>query len=55
MAHTILEDQALDFTKPFTIELWIDGMCIQRTAYPMKVMVRKMAGKIAPWNQEVRS
>jgi hypothetical protein len=54
MAHTSLEDQSLDYSKPFVVGLWIDGEYIEKTTYPMKSTVESMAGKLAPWNQEVR-
>jgi hypothetical protein len=61
MAQTILEDQALDYTKPFTVEFSYrdaDGRkrVIIRETHPLKSMVRNMAerGQQAPWDQEVR-
>lgn len=54
MAHTILEDQSLDFTKPFVVGLWIDDQYVEKTTYPMKTTVKSMAGKHAPWDAEVR-
>jgi hypothetical protein len=62
MAHTSLEDQALDYTKPFTVEFSYrdaDGRKrrVEKTTYPMKSMVKRMAESEsrAPWDsQEVR-
>jgi len=57
MANAILEDQSLDYTKPFTVEFTFrdsNGMkyTTVKTVYPMKVMVRKMAGKRTPWDEK---
>jgi hypothetical protein len=55
MAHTSLEDQSLDYSKPFVVGLWIDDQYVEKETYPLKSTVKAMAGKFAPWNQEVRS
>jgi hypothetical protein len=56
MAHTSLEDQALDFSKPFVVGLWIDGKYTEKITHPLKSMVRNMTerGLVAPWDKEVR-
>jgi hypothetical protein len=62
MAKPILEDSALDYTKPFTVEFTFrdaDGWTyrIEKLTHPMTSMVKNMAerGMRAPWDQEVRS
>jgi hypothetical protein len=54
MAHIRLEDQALDYSKPFVVGLWIDDQYVEKTTYPMKSTVESMAGKRAPWDSEAR-
>ena len=55
MAKPILEDQSLDFSKLFVIELWIDGKRVEKVTHPLKSMVRRMEqlGLQAPWDTEV--
>jgi hypothetical protein len=61
MAQPILEDQAVDYSKPFTVEFtYRDANGIKRSVvketYPLKQSVKTMAerGQRAPWDQEVR-
>jgi hypothetical protein len=60
MAHTSLEDSALDYTKPFTVEFSYrdaDGRkrVVVKETHPLKSMVKNMAerGVRAPWDSEV--
>jgi hypothetical protein len=60
MAKPILEDQALDHTKSFTVEFSFrdaDGRkrVVVKETHPLKSMVKNMAerGVRAPWDQEV--
>jgi hypothetical protein len=58
MAHTSLEDQALDFSKPFVIELSLTGADgrtyrVEKETYPLKSTVK--SGRRGPWDAEVRS
>lgn len=54
MAKTTLQDQSLDYTKGFVIGFWIDGEYIEKLTHPLKSSVKSMAGKRAPWDEEVR-
>ena len=61
MAKPILEDQAVDYTKPFTVELSFRGAdgitrTVVKETYPLKSMVKNMEqrGVQAPWDSEVR-
>jgi len=62
MAKPILEDQALDYTKPFTVEFSYrdaDGrkQYVEKLTHPLKSMVKRMAESEsrAPWDaQEAR-
>jgi hypothetical protein len=57
MAKAILEDQAVDYTKPFTIGYYRGTMYVEKVTYPLKSSVKTMAerGQQAPWDaQEVR-
>jgi hypothetical protein len=60
MAKPILEDQSLDYTKPFTVEFTFrdaDGRkySVEKMTHPLKSMVKNMAehGVQAPWDKEV--
>jgi hypothetical protein len=55
MAKISLEDQALDYSKPFVIGLWIDGKYVEKVTHPLKSMVRNMIerGLVAPWDTGV--
>jgi hypothetical protein len=57
MAHTSLEDQAVDYTKPFTVEFSFrdaDGVkrYVEKLTHPLKSMVKRMAESEsrAPWD-----
>jgi hypothetical protein len=53
MAKLSLEDQALDFSKPFVVELSLDGVRVEKVTYPLKSTVK--SGRRGPWDsQEVR-
>jgi len=61
MAKPILEDQAVDYTKPFVVEFTYrdaDGrkQYVEKLTHPLKSMVKNMTerGQRAPWDQEVR-
>jgi hypothetical protein len=61
VAKPILEDQSLDYSKPFTVEFsYRDASGTKRTivreTYPLKQSVeyRKRLGLYSPWDQEVR-
>jgi hypothetical protein len=62
MAKAILEDQALDYSKEFFVELSFtdaDGTKrrVEKVTHPLKSMVKNMSerGVQAPWDGEVRS
>jgi hypothetical protein len=61
MAKPILEDQAVDYSKPFVVEFTYrdaDGVkrYVEKLTHPLKSMVRRLAESEsrAPWDQEVR-
>jgi hypothetical protein len=61
MAKPILEDQAVDYSKPFVVEFtYRDANGIKRSVvketYPLKQSVKNMEdrGQRAPWDQEVQ-
>ena len=56
MAKPTLQDQSIDFSKPFIVGLWIDGQYVEKVTHPLKSMVRNMRerGLVAPWDTEVK-
>ena len=55
MAKPTLQDQSIDFSKPFIVGLWIEGQYHEKTTYPLKQSVeyKKRLGQQGPWDQEV--
>jgi hypothetical protein len=55
MAQTILEDQALDYSKGFVLGFYEGNSYVEKMTYPLKSSVKTMAerGQQAPWDTGV--